>query len=103
MAEQLAGALGHGGDQGQGAQVAGVSLGGDGRAGMVGPGRGEVGPVAQRDHAQLGEVQLAAVVAVDQEEVGGLDVLDERGCVRRGLRARRRFWPWPRRSRLSTA
>ena len=27
--------------------------------------------------AELGEVQLAAVVAVDQEEVGGLEVLDE--------------------------
>ena len=54
-----------------------MPLGGDGRAGLEGPGGGEVGPVPQRDHAQLGEVQLAPVVAVDQEEVGGLEVLDD--------------------------
>ena len=84
VAEHIAGALGHGGDQGQGAEVAGTSLGGDGRAGMERPGRREVRPVAQGDHAQLGQVQLAPVVAVDQEEIGGLQVLDEARPLVRG-------------------
>ena len=84
MAEHVARALRERGEEHQGIQVAGPAFGGDRRAGLVGPGDGEVGPLAQGDHAELAQVEIAPVVAVEQEDVGGLKVLGHERPVARG-------------------
>ncbi len=81
MPENVAEPLGKWRNQHQGVEITGPPLGGDRGAGLIGPGNGEIGSFAQGDHPELGHIEVAAVVPVEQENVARLNIIGQKRPV----------------------